>query len=549
MLQVEPHDTRAIDDAFDDAYRSERIEAGDDPSQLPDPYARGPGSSVAGRKRKRADGGAGKETREMGETQQGGSLGGCDSDMGGGGFIADDNAEGGGGFIPEDNDGGGGFIPDNDGPSGGGLLPDDSAGGFLPDAEAGPSSRDGSPTTSVSAPTYLALSAIPHALANLGLPTNDEHVNSLFLSVARDPPGTSRRRAGPNAPPVEKVVARDEFTQVARVLLESAAERDQLSLPHAADQPDDGEDAKLPEASRRRRRPQRSAAIRSRGSLAEAVAEGDSGDSADEFQGAAELDGGSDLSDLDNEDDYGSTSRSGRGAKGTPKSQAKSKGRNTNTGKTQSKSSPSKSASGGLRRARTRQTTGGTSSVTSEHSDLEGDRGEEELTDAQLDEVQNAFALFTDMAARRAGNKMGEVDVERLRLADLKRVAEAVGEKLSEDEVSAKKANSGKRSVLAPPPMHSCSPTSPLSPPPPAHRNASRRLPLLRARLRTRSHKRSSPSSRARSRWSRERSCTGVGEGNGCWCGCRWVCSGTEPGSGSGTECRIGRVCGYHGQG
>uniref|UniRef100_V5E7U6 Uncharacterized protein n=1 Tax=Kalmanozyma brasiliensis (strain GHG001) TaxID=1365824 RepID=V5E7U6_KALBG len=167
-----------IDAAFDDAFRTHRIEAGDDPSTLPNPYARpalgGPSSTTA----------AGSNS--------------TDTD---GGFIADDSDAGGGGFIVDDDDrGGGGFIPDDDNSAAGG--------GFVPEDE---DEASRSQPSDITRPATIPLSAIPEALANLGLDSSDPSVLSLFAETAYAP-SSSRRRLAPGVKVEKRSNASTLFT-------------------------------------------------------------------------------------------------------------------------------------------------------------------------------------------------------------------------------------------------------------------------------------------------------------------------------------------------
>ncbi len=149
-----------IDAAFDDAYRTHRIEAGDDPQTLPNPYSRPTLGEVA-----------------AGPDHTGAGVG--------GGFMVDDAAE--------HQEAGGGFMTD-DAP--GGFMVDDDD---IESARAGDGDDDGLGSSSprVTQPNAIPLSAIPEALANLGLDSTDSSVLSLFAETAYVPSSASRRRLAP----------------------------------------------------------------------------------------------------------------------------------------------------------------------------------------------------------------------------------------------------------------------------------------------------------------------------------------------------------------
>ncbi|EST06391.2 EF-hand domain pair [Kalmanozyma brasiliensis GHG001] len=287
-----------IDAAFDDAFRTHRIEAGDDPSTLPNPYARpalgGPSSTTA----------AGSNS--------------TDTD---GGFIADDSDAGGGGFIVDDDDrGGGGFIPDDDNSAAGG--------GFVPEDE---DEASRSQPSDITRPATIPLSAIPEALANLGLDSSDPSVLSLFAETAYAP-SSSRRRLAPGVK-VEKVVGRQQFQQVASILVEEAQTQSSSKGKKRKPRNEDEERASSS------RRPTRRAAVTGRQKAADIIGEEDGGggfvvdadDSEDDFEASssrrrrrtgAALDTGSDLSS-EPEDDVDLSSsrrrrRPGRAAQPSP---------------------------------------------------------------------------------------------------------------------------------------------------------------------------------------------------------------------------------------
>ncbi|KAJ1038979.1 hypothetical protein NDA10_007231 [Ustilago hordei] len=285
-----------IDAAFDDAYRTNRIEAGDDPNSLPNPYSRPSLTDSV-------------PTKHSAELHGGG----------GGGFIIDgnDSGSGGDGFIIDDqvtSGGGGGFIIDDDQNSiagGGGFLPDDNN-----DKDDELSSSSIRIATKVKT---IPLSAIPEALANLGLDSSDLSVLSLFAETAYVPSTASRRRLPAGVRP-EKVVGRQEFQQVASVLLDEMKSR----APHPASEREEEEEGG-------RRRPTRRAAVQGRKKAARFIGEDDAegwdeggggfmvGDAADDSEDdfavarqrrrragrkAANLDTGSDLTDEDSEGEF-----------------------------------------------------------------------------------------------------------------------------------------------------------------------------------------------------------------------------------------------------
>ncbi|KAJ9477742.1 hypothetical protein PHBOTO_001292 [Pseudozyma hubeiensis] len=265
-----------IDAAFDDAYRTSRIEAGDDPSTLPNPYSRP--TLAAG-----ASGGKASTSSSANNTSGGFIVESYDTG-GGGGFIVDDDDNGGGGFIVDD---------DEDVAEGGGFMPEDQD-----EDEASTSSP------SLARPGTIPLSAIPEALSNLGLDSSDPSVLSLFAETAYTPSSASRRRLAPGVKP-EKVVGRQEFQQVASVLLDELQSRN-------ADQNQEDEEE---EESSGRRRPSRRAAVRGRRKAAEIAQEDadggggfivdDGDDSEEDFEASSRrrgnraLDAGSDLTSED----------------------------------------------------------------------------------------------------------------------------------------------------------------------------------------------------------------------------------------------------------
>ncbi|CDR99342.1 uncharacterized protein SPSC_04048 [Sporisorium scitamineum] len=239
-----------IDAAFDDAYRTNRIEAGDDPSTLPNPYSR---PSLTAATSKNPDS-KGNDT--------------------GGGFIVHDNdagsTSGGGCFMVEDADdeeGGGGFIIDDDDATMGG------GGGFVPEDEDDhtESASSSSRAAKAARPSTIPLSAIPEALANLGLDSADPSVLSLFAETAYVPSSASRKRLAAGFKP-EKVVGRQEFQQVASVLLDEAQTRSSSSKSQKRRAQEGAKDDEEDQSELSgRRRPTRKAAVQGRRKAAEIV--------------------------------------------------------------------------------------------------------------------------------------------------------------------------------------------------------------------------------------------------------------------------------------
>ncbi|GAC72780.1 hypothetical protein PANT_7d00269 [Moesziomyces antarcticus T-34] len=257
-----------IDAAFDDAYRTHRIEAGDDPQTLPNPYSRPTLGKVA-----------------AGPDHTGAGVG--------GGFMVDD--------ADEHQEAGGGFMTD-DAP--GGFMVDDDD---IESARASDGDDDGLGSSSprVTKPNTIPLSAIPEALANLGLDSTDSSVISLFSETAYVPSSASRRRLAPGVKP-DKVVGRQEFQQVAAVLLEEQRDRStkRQRSPKGRGR---GQVAEDDASSTTGRRPTRRAAVKGRQRAAAIIDDADDPD-ADAAAGGG---GGFIVDDADDsEDDFSaSTSR------------------------------------------------------------------------------------------------------------------------------------------------------------------------------------------------------------------------------------------------
>ncbi|TKY85122.1 hypothetical protein EX895_006202 [Sporisorium graminicola] len=244
-----------IDAAFDDAYRTNRIEEGDDPSTLPNPYSRpslaAPTSKTPSTESSNAGGGFIVDQVEAGY------------ESGGGGFMVDeaDDEQAGGGFILDDDESamrGGGFIFEDE---------DDHAASSSSSPRAAENTR----------PKNIPLSAIPEALANLGLDSADPSVLSLFADTAYVPSSASRRRLAPGVKP-EKVVGRQEFQQVASILLDEMRSRSSSSKTqkrNAQDRAEEDQDDSDHSEPRGRRRPTRKAAAQGRRRAAEIVAQDD----------------------------------------------------------------------------------------------------------------------------------------------------------------------------------------------------------------------------------------------------------------------------------
>lgn len=117
------------------------------------------------------------------------------SPMAGGGFMVDDDDEMAGGFLPEDDD--------DNGPV------------------AGPSATTYEEHHGPSLPPYLPLAEVAHALALVQLPTDDATL-SVFKNAAFEDPTHARVIGGKaRMRKKEKVISREDFNQVATVLLDN----------------------------------------------------------------------------------------------------------------------------------------------------------------------------------------------------------------------------------------------------------------------------------------------------------------------------------------
>ncbi|SNX82378.1 uncharacterized protein MEPE_01084 [Melanopsichium pennsylvanicum] len=258
---------QGINAAFDDAYRTHRIEIGDDPSTLPNPYSRP------------------CLTRNVATTS---------NSANGDGFLPDTAEISSGGFMLEDdapgnNGGGGGFILDDDHETGGGFIPSSD------DDQEEHNQASSSHPKNLSNPTTIPLSAIPEALTNLGVDATDASVLSLFAETAYTP-SSSRRRLAPGQK-AEKVVGRVEFQQVASILLDQMQQASSSSSSKTETRSRDAG----------RSRPKRKAAVESRAKAAEIM------DDEQNDAGAGEGGGGFIVDDVDNsEDDFEASSILGK---------------------------------------------------------------------------------------------------------------------------------------------------------------------------------------------------------------------------------------------
>lgn len=180
------------------------------------------------------------ELKEIGSAGEGGGGFMPEDANTGGGFMPDDSAGGfmpeddggggdddfgGGGFLPDDNDigsstgGGGGFLPDPDADdrdpfsTSGGFLPDPSASASLPPLPSIPTAAElAQDPNNASIPSYVALSAAPGALAALKLPLA---AAGLFHDVAEVDPDAPADADGKKA----LRVSRARFLEACEVLL------------------------------------------------------------------------------------------------------------------------------------------------------------------------------------------------------------------------------------------------------------------------------------------------------------------------------------------
>lgn len=324
--------------------------------------------------------------------------------------------------MPDDGNGagsgGGGFIVEDDAP--GGFLPDD-------DDESGELDHaSSSRNAGIVKPSTLPLSAIPEALANLGLDSADASVLSLFAETAYTP-SSSRRRLPPGVKQ-EKVVGRQEFQQVASILVE-----EQRSSAQGRE-----DDANEEGSSAGRRRPKRQAAVQGRQKAAEIIDEEtdggrgggfivDDGDnSEDDFEASrqrrrrgnkASLDTGSDLTSEDeyNVDDAAgrdsSTRRRRRGGSATSPSPSPSFDDDDDDGEAEQ---PAK-------RRRSRKDPGSAPTI----------RSTSHLNPLQR---SNASTLFELLLARLPASNF-PLEQRRIGVAELTAIIQSIGEKIPPKEI------------------------------------------------------------------------------------------------------------------
>lgn len=436
----------SIEAAFSDAWRSWRIEAGDDAASLPDPLDRashrrrrqqrgGQSSKAEG---KRRGGLKVKLTRPKRSSQINKEA---EEEATGGGFLPDD--------AGEEDLGGGGFLPEGDN----GNAAD--AGGFLPEAtneedneeeeEDEPVRRGGQEAT------HIPLSHIPFALENLSLASNDEQVLDLFAERAvymdsdevradedeAEDAGRRRRRGAGAAGGArlgvrrEKMVSREDFGKVAEVLLLDVEEEEDGSEVNdgRGDKETDEKSAKDPEeedveAPGRRRMPRRAAARTSR-KANRAYVDGEEDDEDGGIDFDVEDSDEASYHSNDDEEDSGLQRRRPRRSQATPQKPKASRS---------SKQASGKSTTGGQRRKRRRTDT--EMDESDEEEEQEEKRGVEKgvkrLSAGQRRYVETSFQLFT--------KKLRELQPsasERSRLSrrDIKLLVDSVGEKMTEKEV------------------------------------------------------------------------------------------------------------------
>lgn len=409
------------DEAFTEAYRSHRIEAGDDPSTLP-------AAPAATRKQLKSQQRPSEDpVRDGGEAES--------EDLGGG-FIVEDDAD--------DAGAGGGFIPES-----GSEGDIDEGGGSMP--EAG-SSADGSPTPS-SLPKYLPITEVPHALSILSLPAQDEGILAVFKSAAIDDPrsapassSSSRKRIqGGTGATTLRVISRDDFKQVCEVLL--ADNEDSQSNAYEAQPPEPTTSKRTPSKRLRSasppvessasRRPTRLAAARQRRAAKAQLYDvgSDVASSADEDEyrdsDAGDPAGRSGvLSDeADSDEGQNRSKRLGRGA-----SSKRSHGRSSG-GKSRSVVSESQAEDTDDNRRRRRRPArkGQTTAESDEDGNGEDDSAAHAITEEQRATAHGAWNLFAD----KLQEVYPEWDGERIGKREIQRLAISVGEKISDKEVSA----------------------------------------------------------------------------------------------------------------
>lgn len=394
-------ESELIRNAFNDAYRSNRIQQGDDPQTLPDPYKR----SVKKLK-----------SKHKATSSPGGFLTSQDQDV-------EMDSGGGGGFLPPSDDeevaGGGGFLPPEN-------QDDDDEVQIQEDYQ-------------IQLPTHLPLSSIPDALTNLNLSSNDETVLSLFQQAAEKP--TSSRRRAKSGQVQEKEVSRERFEEIVKILLESK-EQDQDS--NQEEEEDDVEDRVETSNDRRRRnRPQRDSAIKSKSGIRKSFTRSkddddemdldqddeSSNDSQDEFRinrnREVESDeGGEEPESAFDEEDEIQTSSS-----------KKKKGKQN--AKVSSPSSR-KSATGGSRRKRKSLDH---DDDLEDDEDRDNDEEEVHFSNSQRDQVFEIWEMLINASEDRSkiGSKSQDRDglkKRRIGKKELTSVIKMVGEKFGDIEVS-----------------------------------------------------------------------------------------------------------------
>jgi hypothetical protein len=176
-----------VKDAFIDAWRSHRIQKGDDAASLPDPLGRNKEQRT--RKKRKVD------------------------------------------TAPVDVDSGGGFFVEEEQGDGKAVQEEDSQG----------------EDTSSQDVQYIPLSSVPDALATLSLPSNDEFVLSLFAQTATYIQTDARRRRRPvitedGSGGDEKMVSLHDFQRVVEVLQDADTGGQAKSTDEEEDEEEDGED-------------------------------------------------------------------------------------------------------------------------------------------------------------------------------------------------------------------------------------------------------------------------------------------------------------------
>ncbi|CAO1629065.1 unnamed protein product [Parajaminaea phylloscopi] len=418
------------DEAFTQAYRSHRIELGDDPASLP---------GVTNRRNES------KQRKQPSAVVPGGGIG-----IGG---DDDDDAEA-GGFIADDDGGDGGFIADDDQ-----AEDDEGAGGFVV-GEDGDSQaeEDAQASKGPQLPAHLPLTEVPHALSILSLPADDETTLAVFRAAAIPDPASASssgaRRRGQAANAI-KVIARDEFRQVCEILLDDQPGTEAEGASSSANH------SRPSRPSKRRRRPSQSqspaaeeeetaaavrprtsrlAAARQRRAAQEQLAQVDSDAPSDHDDGEDEY--------VDSDDDQGragprrADSDSDEGPSGF--SDAKRGGAGKAKGARSRPSRSRRSTDGddddlddlddSRRRRRRRPGKARKSSPASGNDDDDDDdepAASTALSEGQREAVQHGWQLFAD----KLEEIYPEWDGSRIGKREIQRLAISVGEKISDKEV------------------------------------------------------------------------------------------------------------------